>query len=68
MFSTEWEQEKVLAQERRDSFKQGIAIVNERVATDMLKDNYPISTISKISKLSEETIRKIANNIGVTTL
>ena len=65
MFLTEWDQEKVLAQERRDSIKQGINQANERVAIDMLRENLPISLISKISKLSEDAIRKIANNLGI---
>ena len=65
MFLTEYDQEKVLAQERRDSVKQGIAQANERVATDMLRDNYPLSAIAKISKLSQEKIRAIAHNLGV---
>ena len=57
MFLTEYDQEKVLAQ-----------AVNEdrrRVATDMLKDNYPLSAISKISRLSEDAIRKLANALGM---
>ncbi len=57
MFLTEYDQSKVLAQ-----------AVNEdrrRVATDMLKDNYPLSAISKISKLSEDAIRKLANALGM---
>ena len=69
MFLTEWDQEKVLAQERRDSIRQGInqGINQEkkRVAADMLKKNLPLSLISEISKLSEEAIRKIASNLGI---
>ena len=57
MFLTEYDQEKVLSQERRE--------VEYRVATDMLMDNYPLSAISKISKLSEDAIRKLANNLGM---
>ena len=66
MFLTEYDQEKVLGQERRDSFKQGIAHTNERVAADMLKKNLPLSLIAEISKLSEDVIRKIADNLGLT--
>ena len=61
MFLTEWDKEKILAQERQ----QGINQANERVATDMLKKNLPLSLIEEISKLSEEAIRKIANNLGI---
>ena len=41
---------------------------NERVATDMLKKNFPLSLIEEISKLSEDTIRSLAKNIGVAVL
>ena len=57
MFLTEYDQEKVLSQ-----------AVNEdrgRVATDMLMDNYPLSAIEKISRLSEDAIRKLANRLGI---
>ena len=57
MFLTEYDQEKVLSQ-----------AVNEdrrRVATDMLMERLPLSLISKISKLSEDAIRKLANNLGM---
>lgn len=68
MFLTEWDQDKVLEQERRDSEKLTTIKINERVATDMLKKNLPISLIEEISKLSEETIRKIANNLGIAVI
>ena len=57
MFLTEYDQEKVLSQ-----------AVNEdrrRVAADMLMERLPLSLISKISKLSEDAIRKLANNLGM---
>ena len=57
MFLTEYDQEKVLSQERRE--------VEYRVATDMLIDNYPLSAIAKISKLSEDAIRILANSLGI---
>ncbi len=57
MFLTEYDQEKVLEQAVYDDCK--------RVATDMLKDNYPLSAISKISKLSEDAIRNLAQSISV---
>ena len=60
MFLTEWDQEKVLEQERRE--------IEYRVATDMLKKNLPLSLIEEISKLSEEAIRKIANNLGIAAI
>ena len=69
MFLTEWDQEKVLAQERRDSIKQGInqgiKQANERVATNMLRDGEPLEKIIRYSMLSEEVIRQIAQNMGM---
>ena len=44
------------------------AEVNERVAMDMLKEKFPLKTITKISKLSEERIRQIAKSLGVAVL
>lgn len=39
-----------------------------RVATDMLKENMPLSMIEKISKLPEETIRSLAKSLGIVLL
>ena len=64
MFLTEWDQEKVLAQERKETEN----IVREGVATDMLKENLPIPLIAKISKLSEDAVLKLANTLGVTVV
>lgn len=41
------------------------AEVNRRVAEDMLKKNLPIALIEEISKLSEETVRSIAQRLGI---
>ena len=64
MFLTEWDQEKVLAQERKETEN----IVRERVATDMLKEKLPIQLIAKISKLSEEAVLRLANTLGITVI
>lgn len=64
MFLTEYDQEKVLEQERRDSIRQ----VNERVATDMLMDGKPLEEIQKYSRLAEEVIRALAARIGVSVI
>ena len=48
--------------------QNGINEANKRVATDMLKKNFPLSLIEEISKLSEDTIRSLAKNIGVAVL
>ncbi len=60
MFLTEYDQDKVLEQERRDSLRQGIAQTNERVATDMLKDGEPIAKIKRYSRLAEDVILSLA--------
>ena len=44
------------------------AEVNERVAADMLKKNYPLDAIKDISRLSEAHIRKLAKSLGVAVL
>ena len=62
MFLTEYDQEKVLEQERRDTANNE----RRRVAIDMLKKNLPLSLIAEISKLSEDVVRKLADKIGVT--
>ena len=46
--------------------EEGIRENRERVASDMLKDNYPLSAIQKISRLSEEAIRNLASSLGIT--
>ena len=62
MFLTEWNQEKFLKQQRKETEND----INERVARDMLlKKMFPISVISEISKLSEDVIRNLAGSLGV---
>lgn len=77
MFITEYDQEKVLERGREEAKQEG-RIEGKRegrdemqveVASDMLKDGtQPISYISKISKLSESAVRKLASQMGITTL
>ncbi len=61
MFLTEYDQEKVLSQQRRETER----MTHEQVATDMLMDNYPLAAVSKISRLSEDEIRKLAKRLGI---
>ena len=61
MFLTEYDQNKVLAQERQE----GINEDRRRVATDMLIEKLPLPLIAKISKLSEDAIRTLANSLGM---
>ena len=44
------------------------AEVNERVATDMIRDKKPLEEILKYSKLPEASIRKLADSMGVAVL
>ena len=60
MFLTEYDQEKVLAYERLE--------VEERVATDMLKDGKPLDEIIKYSRLAKDAVVKIADSLGVTAI
>ena len=74
MFLTEWDQEKVLAEERREGEergeKRGIKIgekrTSERVAMNMLLENLPLSLIVKVTQLSEAVVLKLAKKLGVT--
>ena len=47
---------------------QGANQVQERVARDMLKKNFPLSLIEEISKLSGDTIRRLADSLGVAVI
>ena len=47
---------------------RGKAEVNERVATDMIRDKKPLEEILKYSQLPEAAIRKLADSMGVAVL
>ena len=64
MLLTEYDEEKVLAQERKEAENK----VNERVATDMIRDGEPLAKIKKYSQLPEAAIRKLAKSMGVAVL
>ena len=68
MFLTEYDKEREFELLRREERRETEAEVNERVAKDMLKKNYPLDAIKDISRLSEDTIRKLAKSIGVAVL
>ena len=65
MFLTEYDEKKILAQERQEGLNEGSNKEKQRVASDMLRENYPLKAISKISQLSEDVIRGIAGNLGL---
>ena len=73
MFLTEFDEEKFKRQERAEGKAEGAmekeAEVNECVATDLIKEGETsVSFISRISRLSEDTIRKIAKGMGAVVL
>ena len=68
MFLTEYDEEREKELLRREERRETEKEINERVATDMLKKNYPLEAIKDISKLSESAIRKLAKSIGVAVL
>ena len=42
--------------------------INERVATDMIKNGEPLAKILQYSKLTEAAIRKLAKSMGTAVL
>lgn len=73
MFLTEYNEEKVLEKERQEGRQEGAkqkeAEVREQVATDLLKEGgMSASFIARISRLSEEAVRKLAKALGVAVL
>ena len=84
MYLTEYDEEKErkLAREeareeglkegRKEGLKEGRLEgqheEKERVATDMLKKNFPLTIIEEISRLSEDAIRTIAANLGIAVI
>lgn len=81
MFLTEYNEEKVMEKERQEGRQEGRlegrlegakqkeAEVREQVATDLLKEGgMSASFIARISRLSEEAVRKLAKALGVAVL
>ena len=61
MFLTEWNQEKFLKQQRKETEND----VREAVARDMLKNGEPFEKIKMYSRLAEDVIRNLAVSLGV---
>ena len=68
MFLTEYDEEKMKEQERKEAYADGVEEANQRTAEDMLKDGKPLLEILKYSRLPEERIRKIAQSLGVVVM
>ena len=61
MFLTEYDQEKVLSQQRRETER----MTHEQVATDMLMGGEPFEKIVRYSRLAEDAILKLARTLGI---
>ena len=66
---TEYNEEKVMEKERQEGIREGARLkeaeVNERVAKDMIQEGgLPASLISKISKLSVDSVQTLAQSMG----
>ena len=68
MFLTEYDQEKVGAYLRLEGIEHGVEQTREQVASDMLKDGEPLAKIVRYSRLTEDSILKLANSLGVTAI
>lgn len=77
MFLTEYNEEKVMEKERqegqregrREGRQEGRQERNIEVASDMLKaGGMSVPFIAQISRLSEETVRKLASTLGIAIL
>ena len=71
--NTVWRDEFMLLLTREDEkFAEGrtggILEDKQRVAIDMLKENLPLQLISKISQLSENAVRSMAIDLGLTVV
>ena len=58
------EQEKLIREAKQEAESQA----NERVAADMLLEKLPLELIKKVSRLSEDHIRQIAQRLGVAVM
>lgn len=69
MFLTEYNEEKVMEKERQEGQREGRQERNIEVASDMLKaGGMSVPFIAQISRLSEETVRKLASTLGIAIL
>ena len=54
-----------IEKERQEGRREGTEKEKERFVTNMLRENYSLKAIEKISQLSEDAIRDIAGNLGL---
>lgn len=69
MCITEYDEEKVMNQFREEGKAEGMALGEEKktkeFVVNMLKDRVPIKTIARFAVVSEETVRSIAQSMGI---
>lgn len=63
MFLTVYDEEKHMRQEREEGRDEKAT----EVASDMLKEGDSIAKVTRISKLSEDTVRNLAKTLGIAT-
>ena len=56
---------KGIQEGKQEGKQEGINETEQRFATDMLKDGKPISEIIRYSRLAEDTIRSLADSLGI---
>ncbi|MBR1709691.1 MAG: hypothetical protein IJ719_12830 [Clostridia bacterium] len=66
MFLTEYNEEKVMEKERQEGRREGRDERSIEVATALLKEGgMSVAFIARISKLSEDAVRRLAKSHGV---
>ena len=66
MFLTEYNEEKVKEQEREEGRKEGANLERECIASRLIKDGKEsVSYIARITQLSEDPVRKLAQSLGI---
>ena len=53
---------------RQEGRQEGVHEEKERVASDMLKKNLPLSLIVEISKLSKDSVLNLAKSLGISVM
>ena len=65
MFLTEYNEEKIMEKERQE----GAMRERERVASDLLREEgVTVAFVARISRLSEDAVRKLAKTMGIAIL
>ncbi|MBR1438864.1 MAG: hypothetical protein IJ587_10050 [Synergistaceae bacterium] len=65
MYLTEYDEEKERKLWMEEAREEAIRENSEHVAAAMLRKNFPLNLIEEISQLSEDVIRTIAANLGI---